>query len=143
LPSAIQTIEIDAPLDRVYAVIVDYERYPEFLPEIENTEVLRRDGNTVEVEFSLNLIKRLTYTLRLVGEPGTGVSWTLVDGMFQTNDGSWNLESLEGRRTRATYRIEVAVGVFVPGAITKRLVGSTLPTTLAAFKARAEAAPET
>jgi len=138
--AAVQTIEIDAPVDRVYAVIVDYERYPEFLPEIERAEIVARDGDTVDVAFSLNLIKRLTYTLRLVGEPDRGVSWTLLDGMFQTNDGGWNLEPLEGGRTRATYRIEVAVGVFVPGSITKRLVGSTLPTTLAAFKARAEAA---
>ncbi len=140
MSAAVQTIEIDAPVDRVYAVIVDYERYPEFLPEIERAEIVARDGDTVDVAFSLNLIKRLTYTLRLVGEPDRGVSWTLLDGMFQTNDGGWNLEPLEGGRTRATYRIEVAVGVFVPGSITKRLVGSTLPTTLAAFKARAEAA---
>jgi len=138
--AAVQTIEIDAPVETVYAVIVDYGRYPEFLPEIENAEVVQRDGDTVDVQFSLNLIKRLTYTLRLVGEPDRGVSWTLVEGMFQTNDGGWNLEALDGGRTRATYRIEVAVGVFVPGSITKRLVGSTLPTTLAAFKARAEEA---
>jgi ribosome-associated toxin RatA of RatAB toxin-antitoxin module len=137
--AAVKTIEIDAPIERVYAVIVDYERYPEFLPEIERAEVVRRDGDVVEVAFSLNLIKRLAYTLRLVGEPERGVSWTLVDGMFTTNAGSWTLEPLDGGRTLATYSIQVAVQIFVPGSITKRLVGSTLPTTLAAFKARAEA----
>jgi ribosome-associated toxin RatA of RatAB toxin-antitoxin module len=119
-------------------VIVDYEKYPEFLPEMERAEVVARDGDAVDVEFSLHLIKRLTYTLRLVGEPKVAVSWSLVDGMFQKNDGGWVLEALADGRTRATYRVDVAVGVFVPGAITKRLIGSTLPTTLAAFKARAE-----
>ena len=138
MSAAVQSIEINASVDTVYDVIVDYEKYPEFLPEMERAEVVARDGDTVDVEFSLNLIKRLTYTLRLVGEPKVAVSWSLVVGMFQKNDGGWLLEALADGRTRATYRVDVAVGVFVPGAITKRLVGSTLPTTLAAFKARAE-----
>ena len=67
--AAVKTIEIDAPIERVYAVIVDYERYPEFLPEIERAEVVRRDGDVVEVAFSLNLIKRTS----------CGVAWEVVE----------------------------------------------------------------
>jgi ribosome-associated toxin RatA of RatAB toxin-antitoxin module len=132
------SIEIDVPPDAMYRVITDYERYPEFLPEMETVRVVRRDGETCDVHFTLNLVKRLTYTLRLVGRPGKGLDWSLVEGGFKANNGGWTLEALPGGRTRASYRVHVEVGVFVPGAIANRLIGQTLPATLKNFKARAE-----
>ena len=91
------------------------------------------------VEFRLNLIKRITYTLRLVGDPSNGIRWTLANGPFKVNNGGWVLREISPGRTHATYEIEVAVGAFVPGAIANKLVGKTLPATLRAFKGRAEA----
>jgi uncharacterized membrane protein len=91
------------------------------------------------VEFTLNVIKRITYTLRLTESPGgDGLRWELVEGMFKSNSGGWALESLPDGRTGAVYDVEVAVGIFVPGSIVNRLVGKTLPATLKAFKRRAE-----
>ena len=138
MAGAVQSIEIGVPREQLFDVIVDYERYPEFLSDMSAAQIVRRDGPTVDVRFTLDLIKRLEYTLRLVGQRATGLSWTLVDGPFKKNEGGWTLEDLPGGRTRATYRIEIAVGMFLPGAIVNRLVGQTLPATLQAFKARAE-----
>ena len=95
-----------------------------------------------DVEFTLNVIKRVTYTLRLTEQPpDKGLTWELVEGMFKSNSGGWALEELPGGRTKASYEVEVSVGIFVPGAIVNRLVGKTLPATLRAFKERAESLP--
>jgi coenzyme Q-binding protein COQ10 len=138
MAGAAQHIVVDVPREDLFEVIRDYVNYPEFLSDMESVEVKKREGDVAEVEFTLNVIKRLRYTLRLVETAPEGLSWTLVEGMFKRNEGGWTLEELPGGRTRATYRIELTVGVFVPGSIVNRLVGKTLPATLEAFKKRAE-----
>ena len=132
-----RTIDVGATPGDLYAVITGYADYAEFLPEIERATVLSRDGGTVRVQFVLNIIKRITYTLDLVEEPPLAVRWSLVDGDLRANAGSWSLVPTSSG-VRATYKVEVEVGMFVPGAIVSRLVGETLPATLQAFAARAE-----
>ena len=139
MAGATQTLVVDVPRDELFEVIRDYERYPEFLDDMEASRIVRRDGADVEVEFTLNVIKRISYTLKLVESAPERVEWSLVQGMFKRNDGGWTLEELPGGRTRATYSIEITIGVFLPGTIVNRLVGKTLPATLQAFKRRAEA----
>ena len=139
MAAAEQSIVIDVPRDAFMAVIADYARYPEFLRDMKETTIVRREAHVADVAFTLHLVKRIEYTLRLVEDPPHGLTWTQVDGAFKRNEGGWILEDLDGARTHATYRIDVAVGVFVPGSIVNRLVGQTLPDTLRAFKLRAEA----
>ena len=69
------------------------------------------------------------------------MDWTLVKGDFmKRNEGGWRLEALDGGRTRATYRIALALGAIVPESITNRLAAEQLPSTLEAFKSRIEGA---
>lgn len=139
MPQAIHTIEFDAPPAAVMAVLVDFQTYPSFLPGMELAEVLNHHGDSWEVRFRLRLIRELGYTLRLVRDGDRGLSWTLIEGVFRSNEGGWTLQPLDaGARTRATYRIDVAVGVYVPGNIVRSLVEQSLPATLSAFKAEIE-----
>ncbi len=140
MPSTHQSIEIDAAPDRVLAVITDFLRYPEFLSHVRGTRVVRQDAVSWEVEFELNLIRPVRYTLRLEQQGAEGLTWSLVSGVFRSNDGSWKLEPLEGgTRTRATYQIDLQIGVFLPGSLVNTLVGKELPDMLLAFKRRVEA----
>lgn len=138
MAGAERNIEVAVSTERFFEVVTDYESYPEFLSQIENAEVLRRDDGTADVRFTLNLIKRLSYTLTLVENRPNEVTWSLKEGPFKRMDGNWSIEALSADRTRATYRVDMAVKVFLPGSIVSRLTGKTLPSTLEAFKARAE-----
>ena len=138
MAAAQETIDIRTSADSFFEVIRDYEAYPEILSDMESARILKRTGQTVEAQFTLNLIKRVSYTLRLVEEAPRKLSWTLVDGPFKSNHGSWSLEEIESGLTRATYRVEVTVGGFVPKTIVNRLVSKSLPALLAAFKSEAE-----
>jgi ribosome-associated toxin RatA of RatAB toxin-antitoxin module len=63
----------------------------------------------------------------------------MLEGSFKSNEGGWTLEPIDGgRRTRATYEVDLDVGMFVPGSVMKTIVEQDLPRTLAAFKGRAE-----
>ncbi|MFH1468500.1 MAG: SRPBCC family protein [Pseudomonadota bacterium] len=143
MPSARQHIEIDAAADRVMAVLTDFPAYPQFLPEIERIEVLESGLDRWDVRFHANVFRPFQYTLRLERGSPLRLSWAMLSGLFTSNDGSWDLEQVVGEgavRTRATYSIDLVLGLFVPQTLVNSLVGVTLPATLARFKARIEGA---
>src|SRR5687768_12129292 len=107
MPSAQETVLIDAPMARVYSVITDYAKYPEFLPEMKEVQVLSRHDGVVVVRFELELLMRVSYTLRLIEDPPTSLRWSLEDAkMLAENDGGWKLVD-EAGKTRATYSLEI------------------------------------
>ena len=139
MPAAERTIEVDAPPEVLMATILDFEAYPAFLPETREARILLQAPDVWEVRFTVQVIRPLTYTLRLVRTGPTSLDWTLVEGVFTSNDGGWRLEPLDGgRRCLASYRLDVRVGMFVPGNIVRSLVETSLPRTLERFKAEAE-----
>src|SRR5262245_43010582 len=135
MPIAEHEVVIDAPIERVFSIITDYERYPEFLPEMKEVRVLSRHDGVAVVRFELELIIRVSYTLRLVECAPTGLSWTLEDAkMLAENNGGWRLTK-EGDKTRAVYSLEIKLRGLIPKSVSTRLLGTTLPQTLERFKA--------
>ena len=139
-----ETVIIDVDLATVWGVVCDYERYPEFISEMRSVKVLRRTAGEQDVEFGIELEllgmrKRIHYTLAMLETPQTSIRWRLVrSDTLKGDDGSWHFRSLGERRTEATYQIEVKLGPFVPGAVSKFLVEHSLPRLLSQFKRRAE-----
>jgi ribosome-associated toxin RatA of RatAB toxin-antitoxin module len=141
MPGATRAVVINTPVEKVFAVIKDYESYPEFLPEVKSTRISNRQGNEVDVHYEVDVLKKIRYTLRLKEEPPHRISWTFVEGdVMRDNRGHWLLEDLGGGKTRATYNIEMKLGPLVPKSIVNVLVDSSLPKMLEAFKKRAESA---
>lgn len=139
MPVAQRSIEIDVPPASLMGVICDFAAYPRFLPDMEEATVLRAEPDRWSVRYALRIIRRVEYTLDHVREGNTRLRWQLVEGAFKSNSGSWELEPLDGgTRTRATYTLDIDLGMFVPGSVLKTLLEHNLPATLAAFKRRAE-----
>jgi coenzyme Q-binding protein COQ10 len=136
-------ILIEAPVEKFWDIVVDYDRYPEFVPGIRGCRVLPGDGSLVEYELDLG-IKRIRYVLRHVAEPPRKLTWSLVSGeLMKVSNGSWELRPEQGR-TRAHYSVEIQIArpPLVPQAVMDRvsdeLTRVQLPKTLEAFKVRAE-----
>ncbi len=141
MAGATRSIVITAPMEKLFAVITDYERYPEFLPEVKKIKLSNRKGNEVDVLYEAEIVKTIKYKLRLKEEKPNKVSWSFIEGEFmKDNKGGWVLEDLGNGKIKATYNIEVTVGMLVPKTIITALVDTQLPKTLEAFKKRAEAA---
>lgn len=139
MAKAEQSIKIKATPKACYDVITDFENYPKFLKETKSVEAVKKGSNSWEVKFTAEVIKKISYTLAISGKPGKSVSWNLISGdMMKSNDGGWNLEDGGGGLTQVTYWIDVNLGLLVPGAISKMLIGSNLPSMLEAFKKRIE-----
>jgi coenzyme Q-binding protein COQ10 len=137
-------IVVGVPVERFYDVVVDYERYPEFVPGIRACRV-RATTPEKQVEYELDLgVRKIRYVLRMAEKRPASVSWSLVSGdMMKVSNGSWALAS-EGGKTRAVYTVEIQITrpPLVPQMIVDRvsdeLTRIQLPKTLEAFKARAE-----
>lgn len=139
MPGAQRTITINAPVEKCWAVVSDYERYPEFLPEVKKIRTMNRRGNEVDVQYEAEVVKVIKYTVHMKEEAPKKVSWSFIDGEFmKDNKGGWVLEDGGNGTTKATYSIEVEVGMLVPKAIVNGLVDSQLPKLLENFKKRIE-----
>ena len=51
MAGATRSIVIDAPPEKVFDVVTDYERYAEFLPEVKQVQSSGRKGNEVDVDY--------------------------------------------------------------------------------------------
>ncbi|MEE2787162.1 MAG: SRPBCC family protein [Myxococcota bacterium] len=134
-----QTVDIDVTPERFYTLLTDFESYPDFVPNQSSVALMSVSENRWRVQFELSVVRKLKYTLDLVGVPGQSLKWYLVEGdMMKTNTGGWTLESLESGGTRAHYEIDVTFAGFVPRSVARTLIERTLPSNLAAFKREAE-----
>lgn len=146
MPGATKTITINAPIEKVFKTISDYEQYGSFVPKAKGARVVKRDGNKVRVEWQIDLgLKTIKYTTDMLEEPPNKLSWTFVEGeMMKQNKGSWKLTS-KGETTEAVYNVEIEPNVplmlkAVAGPVMTALVDADLPNMLNAFKKRAEGA---
>lgn len=139
MPGATRTIVINAPVEKVFDVIIQYERYPEFLPEVKEVRVANRQGGSLELHYKVDVVKTIRYSIRVTEERPRRMAWSFIEGeMMKDNKGSWLLEPEGEGKTRATYNVEMALGLLVPKAVVNALVDTSLPKMLEAFKRRAE-----
>lgn len=135
--SAASTTEtFPCSLDQFFAVISDYEKYPQFLNEVKQCQVIETKGNKKLVEFQVNVIKSFRYRLWLTEEKPNKINWTLDSGdLFKTSVGSWELTDRAGK-TEAKYSVDATFKVFVPGPVAKALVSVNLPNMMKAYQER-------
>ncbi|PIP91049.1 MAG: cyclase [Bdellovibrionales bacterium CG12_big_fil_rev_8_21_14_0_65_38_15] len=131
----------DASIDKVWGVISDYESYPDFVDGVSGIKILDRSNGKIRVEYSLNMIKKLTYILNMEESAPHKLSWSFEKGdIFKVNAGSWELKDLGNGTTGVVYNVEVEVKGFFPGAgmIVKTLTEVNLPNMLKAYEQRAK-----
>jgi ribosome-associated toxin RatA of RatAB toxin-antitoxin module len=142
MAGASRSIVVNAPPEKVYDIVIAYDRYPEWLPEVKKIQTSDRKGNEVKVHYEVDFkIKTIRYTILAKEERPKKMSWSFIEGeVMKDNKGSWVLEPEGEGRTKVTYNVEVAVGPLVPKSILNTLVDQSLPKMLEAVKRRAEAA---
>lgn len=107
------SVEIDAPIDRVYEVAADVERSPRWQPEIKSAEVAERgpDGEQAYVKTKVDgKVRTLRSDLRFSYAAPTGLSWEQEEGDLKDVRGSWEFSDLGDGRTKATYHLYVDLG---------------------------------
>jgi ribosome-associated toxin RatA of RatAB toxin-antitoxin module len=134
--------EVAATPAEVMAVVADFEAYPDWVASMEEVRVLARDrrGRGTRVAFRLGTpLGEQSYTLAYRYRPrDAGVAWTYVEGTLEDLAGSYTLEPAGDGVTRVTYRLEVELGVPLPGLVKRQAAKQIVRSALADLKRRVE-----
>ncbi len=138
MPVVERTEIFEIAVESFYRIITDYKAYPDFVDGVSDIEILSQKGDSLEVQFSLNLIKTFSYILQMKQIPNKKVEWSLKSGdIFKHNNGSWTLKDLGGGKTEVTYAIDIDFKGFVPKMLMNKLVSSNLPSMMKSYYKRA------
>ena len=108
-----RSVEIDAPIEQVFAVAADLDRAPDWQGSLTSVTVLERDpaGRALLIECENDAkVKAVRSRLRFSYDEPRGLSWVQERGDVKSLQGSWALEDLGGGRTRATYALAADPG---------------------------------
>jgi ribosome-associated toxin RatA of RatAB toxin-antitoxin module len=138
-------IEIDAPPDACFGLVVQLDRYPEWQSQVRSATILERDGDgrPLIVETTSDArVREITYRLRYAYEEPHAMRWTYVDGDVKDLHGHYRFEPLGDGRTRATFALAVdpgrRLGLLLRGPLAGKVRDYVLQTTLDELKREVE-----
>lgn len=146
MPTVETTIWIDAPVEKVYAIAKDSERYPEYMKAVESLLVTSREGNRVVADW-VGLITQFNLKVRWTQEEiwddsTTSSKFSQLKGDYDKMEGTWKF-SEENGGTRFDQFLDYEYNVPTLGPLVKKLilhlVKSQLEAASEAIKKRAEA----
>lgn len=136
------SIDIHATPQEILEVISDFDAYPEWVGNMENVEVLERDrrGRGSVVAFRLRTpLLTAEYTLVYQYHPrAAGVAWTYREGTLEDLSGAYDLQRLGDDGTRVTYRLDVELGMPLPGLVKRQAAKQIVKSALNDLKRRVE-----
>jgi coenzyme Q-binding protein COQ10 len=144
MPFVETTVTVEADARKVYELAKDQERFPEFMPDVERVEILRRDGNTMLTRWK-TLVEDapIEWTEEDVfDDDALRVDYRLLEGDLDRFEGSWTFSNGEPGRTVVTLGVDFDFGVptlaELIGPTLERKVRENSEMMLAALKREAE-----
>lgn len=137
---------VRATPQQAWAVLTDYDRLPEFIPDLLTVKVLSRSGNTVRIEQRssagfLFVWHTIHMELNIEESPWTAIHVTMVDGDMHRYDTYWKLEPLDqgsATLTRITFSGVMEPRFPVPPLVGAAIVEANLKRTVEAVVAEIE-----
>ena len=130
---------VDAKPEEVYAVVTDYEHYPDFIPSLVDAKVLEWESDDVCIlmEKLKVAFKTVEYTIRVTHDrENLTTRWVRHGGFLSRNEGGWKCGPCGKGRSLVTYRVAVEAGILVPQFIIDRLSRGSLPELFAGLRKR-------
>jgi ribosome-associated toxin RatA of RatAB toxin-antitoxin module len=123
----------------LYDLVVDVERYPEFVPGVSAAAVLER---TDDVQLARLTVQRgplrTSFTTRNQLVPGHSVDMQLVEGPFRILQGQWSFTPVASNGCRIEFRVRFQFTNPLKSALFEPLFEDTVATLVRAFVARAQ-----
>lgn len=135
---------VAAPPEKLFALINDVERYPEFVPWCVGSAVMSRTATEVvaSLEVKRSLLRTRFTTRNTLVEPDS-VTMALVEGPFRSLEGRWTVSPISdatgaalGSRVSLEMRFEING---LAAAVMEPVFEETVASLVEAFVARARA----
>jgi ribosome-associated toxin RatA of RatAB toxin-antitoxin module len=125
----------------VWRILTNYERHPEFVPDLKRTRVLSRTGNRVMLEQAgqarfLFFKRDIHLVVAVTEEPMSSIDVDLVEGDMKVYDCRWELIPLpDNGGTRIVYSGRMVPRFYVPGVLGSNIIRSDVERMMAAVLA--------
>jgi len=134
---------INKPPDAVWAVMLNYHQFNEFMPRLEKVQVLEKTKNTMKVTQTVRVpLGVIRYTLDLIFKPAQRtVSWVLDKSRshdIADTFGAWEFLPYSQGKTVLRYTTTVDSGTVVPRFLEDFLIKNDLPEVLLSMRRRTE-----
>ena len=127
MPRIEQSIVIDAPVERVYAIARDVEKFPTYMEDLESLTVLERrdDGNRTITEW-VGLVRqfkmKLKWTQEDLWDPATHRDdFKALKGDVDEMSGYWQFTDQNGQ-TRFDSLVDYEINIPLVGALVKQII---------------------
>lgn len=106
---------MDAPIDRVWKVVRDYEAMSQFMPSTAKIQIVAPRRARVDIGFlGFSRWSEITLTDESTSRERVE-AWSQTSGSMASNRGRWVLVDVKGGRTFVRYEIDADSGLPVPG----------------------------
>jgi coenzyme Q-binding protein COQ10 len=145
MPIVNAELQISAPVDTVYAVARDVERFPEFMEDVQSVKILEQTPEKQVSEWS-SIIKEFNRTIKWTeldywDNAAKTCRWEQTEGDFTSYEGGWEFVANDaGTLAKLTINYEYNVpliGALIQGLVKKKMQ-SNVESMLAAIKQEAE-----
>jgi ribosome-associated toxin RatA of RatAB toxin-antitoxin module len=129
--------------ERCFAVVSDVERYPEWVSDLKDVEVLERDGEgrALVVSYRAGAFGRSTSYVLVYdyAHAPEELSWTQREGDITSRlDGKYHFAPAPDQGTEVRYELSVELRVPIPGFVKRRAEAHILHAAIRDLKARVE-----
>jgi uncharacterized membrane protein len=140
--STVQSIEIDAPREAVFAVASAVGEYPDWATGIRTVEVHETDGDGRPLRASFvvdGMVKEISYTLVYTYDEPQLMSWVAEPGDDITEmEGSYTFKPLDADRTEVVYALRAEPAFTIPGFLRRQVEKQIVGTALRGLRSRVE-----
>jgi len=148
---------IEAPIDRVWDVVTDFDHYDDFMPQTNGVKTLKKTGDIVDVDYNLKfrfsiVSTKIHYIMQHKLSRPKKITAKVLKGDFKNMEADWEFyPAKDGKATVASYRHYsdlTSLGVIVKYLLSEQpqlgtaISVSTSALVVKSVKARAEAPPE-
>jgi coenzyme Q-binding protein COQ10 len=141
---ATRTMEIATPAQACFDVLTDYERLPEWQPNVRSCQVLSRDaqGRGRDVAYEVDArVRTVRYRLRHDYDEPHRIGSTYLGGDFRHFEGHYELED-RPRGCLVLLRVAIDPGLRLPGPVVRLVNEAVMGRALNELRDHAEQLPQ-
>jgi carbon monoxide dehydrogenase subunit G len=124
------SLRFDAPPALVWRTITDYDRLADYLPGLDSSRVVGREGETVLVRQAgktrVLFAKRYAFTLEMRERPIERIDFRMRRGTIEAYEGIWRIlpdpDEDGAPASVVLYQVRLTTGMPVPGMLLRALV---------------------
>ena len=137
------SVIIKSSIDKVYAIAEKTDKFPEFMPHVKTSKIIKRQGNKREVEMSAVVYSINSHWISAsTTEKNKKITYKQIKGACKVMGGEWLFDKIpEGTKITLIHNFDVGlsiIGKLIGGIIVKSWVNKYSRLTLNHIKAKAE-----